>query len=365
MCMLCSISFHRASHGQAIRLPEQVSILGRTAQPQFQSFAHSPVSWPKRSRTGHNQTGITRERKSKPESEEVPLPSFRLLLALEGVAVMQQALPKQRLSPAGTFQSRQGKHPLREPLSGLSRSVALISHDLRLPLTAILANAEFLAQSKLTVEEKDELYQEIRLAVDRMNEMVSSLVACAQNADTLQPARRSIVETVKRAIRMTSVRQEFRRISITHHHQGLTMGWFDSSRLERVVANLVLNACEAVSPESGQIVVSTAGNRACLQIEVWDNGPGIPAAIRPSVFQSFVSYGKTDGSGLGLAIARRIVEEHGGEIYFDGTCATGTLFKITIPFAAPQRPHPHIFASPIYAARARRDGAQCSLELTV
>ena len=132
------------------------------------------------------------------------------------------------------------------------------------------------------------------------------------------------------------------------------MGWFDSSRFERVVTNLVLNACEAVSPESGQIVVSTAGNRACLQIEVWDNGPGIPAAIRQSVFQPFVSYGKTEGRGLGLTIAKKIVEEHDGEICFDVTCATGTLFKIRIPFAAPQRPHPHISASPIYTARPVR-----------
>jgi signal transduction histidine kinase len=279
--------------------------------------------------------------------------------------MMQQALPKQRLSAVGTFQSRQGKRPSWEPPSGLSRSVALISHDLRLPLTAILANAEFLAQSKLTVEEKDELYQDIRLAVDRMNEMVSLLVACAQDADTLRPARRNIVETVRRAIRMTSVRQELRRICITHHHQGLSMGWFDSSRFERVVANLVLNACEAVSPESGQIVVSTAGNRARLQIGVWDNGPGIPAAIRQSVFQPFVSFGKANGSGLGLAIAKKIVEEHGGEIYFDGTCATGTLFKIAIPFAAPQGSHPHISARPICAARASKDCAQGSLELMV
>jgi len=261
--------------------------------------------------------------------------------------MMEQALPKERLSPAGTFQSGQVKHPFREPLSAFSRSVALISHDLRLPLAAILANAEFLAQSKLSEEERDELYQEIRLAVDRMNEMVSSLVACAQDPDTLRPARRNIVETVGRAIRMMSVRQEFRRISITHHHQGLAMGWFDSSTFERVVANLVLNACEAVSPESGQIVVTTAGSRARLQIGVWDNGPGIPAAIRQSVFQPFVTYGKTNGSGLGLAIAKKIVEEHGGNIYFDGTCPKGTQFNITIPFAGPHGPHPHISAGPI------------------
>ncbi len=165
--------------------------------------------------------------------------------------------------------------------------------------------------------------------------LVSSFLECSKGRDTFRPAARNIVDTVERAIRMTSVRQEFRRITIKHHHKGLAVGWFDSNRLERVVANLVLNACEAVSPDSGQIVITTTGNQACLQIGVWDNGPGIPPAIQDSVFQPFVSYGKAEGSGLGLAIAKKIVEDHGGEIYLDGRSETGTLFKITIPFAIP------------------------------
>jgi signal transduction histidine kinase len=110
------------------------------------------------------------------------------------------------------------------------------------------------------------------------------------------------------------------------------MGWFDSNRLERAVANLVLNACEAVSADLGLIVITTTGNQACLQIGVWDNGPGIPPEIEDSVFQPFVSYGKSEGSGLGLAIVKKIVEDHAGEIYLDGGSETGTLFKITIPF---------------------------------
>jgi hypothetical protein len=72
-----------------------------------------------------------------------------------------------------------------------------------------------------------------------------------------------------------------------------------------------------------------------LQIGVWDNGPGIPSAIQDSVFEPFVSYGKAEGSGLGLAIAKKIVEDHGGEIHLDGRNQTGTLFKIKIPFAIP------------------------------
>src|SRR6202034_4282851 len=100
--------------------------------------------------------------------------------------------------------------------------------------------------------------------------------------------------------------------------------------LERAVANLVLNACEAVDPGSGQIVITTTGNKDTLLIDIWDNGPGIPATIRDSVFQPFVSYGKAAGNGLGLAIAKKIVEDHSGKIYLDKTIKSGTLITISI-----------------------------------
>ncbi|MFY9937677.1 MAG: HAMP domain-containing sensor histidine kinase [Silvibacterium sp.] len=145
---------------------------------------------------------------------------------------------------------------------------------------------------------------------------------------------------------MTSVKQEFRRITIEHHHKGLAVGWFDSNLLERVVDNLLLNACEAVSPDSGRVEITTTGNRSCLQIGVWDNGPGIPPTIQESVFQPFVSYGKAEGSGLGLAIAKKIVEDHGGGIYLDGRSGTGTLFKMTIPFAIPPGSNPASVSRP-------------------
>jgi signal transduction histidine kinase len=119
-----------------------------------------------------------------------------------------------------------------------------------------------------------------------------------------------------------------------------------------LVANLVLNACEAVSPDSGQIVITTTGDRTHLQIGVWDNGPGISPTIRDSAFEPFVTYGKAEGSGLGLAIAKKIVEDHGGEIYLDGGSETGTLFKITIPFAIAEGAL--ISVGPIHAKRKSR-----------
>jgi signal transduction histidine kinase len=228
------------------------------------------------------------------------------------------------------------RRSLLEPPSTLSRMVALISHDLRHPLSAILANAEFLSWADISEAQRNDFYQEIRSAVAGMNELLTSLLECSTGRDTLRPAIRNIVETINRLIRMTSVRPEFRRITIKHHHEGIAVGWFDDNCLERVITNLVLNACEAVSPDSGQIVITTTGDRAWLQIGVWDNGPGIPPAIQRSAFEPFVSYGKAGGSGLGLAIAKKIVENHGGEIYLDERNKTGTLFRIKIPFGIPE-----------------------------
>jgi signal transduction histidine kinase len=199
--------------------------------------------------------------------------------------------------------------------------------------------------------ERAEIYGEIQGSIDRMNELISSLLEYSKSPDSLRPAVRNIVDVVMRAIRMTNVKPEFRRITIEHHHNGLASGWFDSSLLERAVANLVQNACEAVSPDSGQIVITTTGDPSRLQIGVWDNGPGIPAMIQEFVFQPFVSYGKSEGSGLGLAIAKKIVEDHGGEIRLDGSGGPGTLFRITIPYAIPDENRPHMPAGPIRSRR--------------
>jgi signal transduction histidine kinase len=265
--------------------------------------------------------------------------------------MLEQAVSRERLLPAGSLWSVQGDIPIPEPQSDVTRMVALICHDLRLPLTAILANAEFLTQSDISETERDEFYQEIRWSIERMNSLVTSLFEYSKDRDTFRPAVRNIVDTVERAIRLTRVRQEFRHITIKHHHRGSAVGWFDSNRLEQVISNLILNACEAVSPDSGLVVIATSRNQAYLQIGVWDNGPGIPPEIRESVFEPFVSYGKVDGSGLGLAIVREIVEDHGGKIYVDGRSGTGTLFKITIPFAIPLGAIPHTSAVPIHPSR--------------
>jgi signal transduction histidine kinase len=87
-------------------------------------------------------------------------------------------------------------------------------------------------------------------------------------------------------------------------------------------------------PRLGTIVIATTGRKDTVEIDISDDGPGIPAMVQDSVFRPFVTYGKAEGNGLGPAIARKIVEDHGGMIRLDERCETGTSFKITIPFAS-------------------------------
>lgn len=129
--------------------------------------------------------------------------------------MLEQIVCREQILPAGPLRSIQSGFPIPVPLSAISRMVSLICPDLRLPLTAILANAEFLTQSDISEMERNEFYQEIRWAIDRMNELVTSLFEYSKDGASHRPAAQNIVDTVERMIRMTSVRQEFRRVTIS------------------------------------------------------------------------------------------------------------------------------------------------------
>src|ERR1700683_1432958 len=92
-----------------------------------------------------------------------------------------------RIFSVGSLWSVQENTPFPDPHYAVSRKVALICHDLRLPLTAILANAEFLTQSDISEAERNEFYQEIRCSIERMNELLTSLSECSKGRDSLRP----------------------------------------------------------------------------------------------------------------------------------------------------------------------------------
>ena len=208
---------------------------------------------------------------------------------------------------------------------------ASISHDLRHPLTTVLAYAEFQAESSLDEKQRKDLYGEIRIAVSRMTELIASLLEFSKTQRALNLIYGDVTETLGHTVSTLQLHREFKGIEITLVHEGSTEGWFDFKKLDRAFHNLLQNACEAAPANSGKIRVEARGVNNHIEISVQDNGHGIPEAIREEVFQPFVTSGKDEGTGLGLAVVQKIVRDHGGEVKIETTGPDGTTFKIILP----------------------------------
>jgi signal transduction histidine kinase len=218
-----------------------------------------------------------------------------------------------------------------ERLATIGRMASSISHDLRHSLAAVVANAEFLCESNLTPGQREDLYAEIRIAVNQMTELIESLLEFSRTRESLRPSYGDVRSAVDRAVQGVKAHPEFQRIRIRISCEGSTEGWFDFRKLERALLNLLLNACEVVPAQSGKIDVGLRRQGENLEIQIADNGPGIAEAIRDRLFDPFVSHGKENGTGMGLTVVQKILQDHGGDVAVERTSATGTTFRLKIP----------------------------------
>src|ERR1039457_5075094 len=220
-----------------------------------------------------------------------------------------------------------------ERLATIGRMASSISHDLRHSLAAMMANAEFLCESKLTAAEREDLYAEIRVAVDQMTDLIDSLLEFSRTRESLRPSYGDVRSAVDRAVQGVKAHPEFQRLLIRIASEGLTEGWFDFKKLERSLLNLLLNACEAVAPESGKIEIGLRRVGEKLEIRIEDNGSGIAESVREKVFDPFVSHGKENGTGMGLTVVQKILQDHGGDVVVEQTSSSGTTFRISVPLS--------------------------------
>jgi len=220
-----------------------------------------------------------------------------------------------------------------ERLATIGRMASSISHDLRHSLAAIVANAEFLCESNLTSVQREELYGEVRIAVNQMTELIESLLEFSRTRESLRPSYGTVQDTIERAIQSVRSHPEYHSVRIDVSADGPSEGWFDAKKLERAFQNLLLNACEAVPREAGRIEVKLHRSEDQLEILLEDNGSGIAEAIRDKLFEPFVSHGKENGTGMGLTVVQKIIQDHGGDVTIERTSSTGTIFRVTLPLS--------------------------------
>jgi signal transduction histidine kinase len=247
-----------------------------------------------------------------------------------------------------------------ERLATIGRMASSISHDLRHSLAAIVANAEFLCESDLSRDQREDLYQEVRAAVNRMTELIDSLLEFSRTRASLRPTYGSLLKTLEGATHTVKSSPDFHETRIDIHQAGSVEGWFDHRKLERAFFNLLLNACESLPAGSGRVEVELCGTGSGVEIRISDSGRGVPNSIRDTLFEPFISQGKENGTGLGLTVVQKIIQDHGGEVVVERTSPEGTVFRITLPHPAPSARTSDGGASeePAPAAEARIDSTK-------
>lgn len=204
-----------------------------------------------------------------------------------------------------------------------------ISHDLRTPLTSIIALGSALGSETLTAEERAELSEGIVGEGRRLSRLVENLLDMSRlEAGKAEPHRGPVdLAEVLEAAQQGQGKSESIRLALDAE---LPMVNADAAQLERVFANLLENAVRYGNGRPVQVRSRVVGGN--IVVRVVDQGPGIPEGEWKQLFEPFQHGNAANaGSGLGLAIAKGFVEANGGEIAVESLPGQGTSFVVTLP----------------------------------
>ena len=221
-----------------------------------------------------------------------------------------------------------------------------IAHEIKNPLTPIQLSAQRLKRKYLSeVRTQPDVFEDctdiIVRQVGDIRQMIDAFSSFARMpAPVLE--RVDLVDVVQRAVvlhRLASpeITFEIIRPNIDIHLD------CDARQIGRALTNVLKNSIEAIESRppdakpAGRIVIRVRKEGGQWRVEVEDNGPGLPDALRGRLTEPYVTH-RTDGTGLGLAIVRRIMEDHGGHLVLENAVAGGA--RATLVFAATGTEHP-------------------------
>lgn len=218
--------------------------------------------------------------------------------------------------------------------------LAALSHDLRTPLTVLFGQAEILTLDLASEGSKHAPQaSEIRQHVLNTTRLVNNLLDMARlqsGGFSLRKEWLTLEEVVGSALKMLEPGLGGQHIALSLP-EPLMLIQVDGPLFERVLINLLENAVKYAGPRA-EIGLNAQQRNGRLDLEVWDNGRGIPAGQERQIFAKFARGNKESaipGVGLGLAICQAIVEVHGGEIFAVNRPEGGASFHVLLPLPPP------------------------------
>lgn len=242
-----------------------------------------------------------------------------------------------RVAAERALQEQRAQMAHADRLSTLGVMTATIAHEVRQPLSVILASAQaglrWLRRPEPDLPQVEQCLDMIILGGTKAEETVARLRQLAANrseARIRRPLRPLIQETADFLRPELASRQATLVLDIAEDLPAIEA---DDVQLRQVLINLLVNAAQAMADAqcwNRALKVRARAEDSIVQIEVEDTGPGIPAPDRERLFEGFYTT-KGSGLGLGLKICRQIVEDHGGTIDHVPRASGGSIFRIRLP----------------------------------
>lgn len=214
-----------------------------------------------------------------------------------------------------------------EKLAALGEMGASMAHEIRNPLGTITNSLGLLRDSRLSGEERTEIFDILEQEVNRLNHIVSDTLSFAHPR-----ARRRQPVALETLVRQTLARSHALQKNIeviVGFDPGLPVVLGDPDQLQQVVWNLADNAFAAMDWR-GRLIIRGFRERHSVVLCMEDSGPGIPEEIREHVLRPFFST-KPNGTGLGLPIVQRVVNDHEGTLEIDSHLGDGTRVTVRLP----------------------------------
>jgi signal transduction histidine kinase len=263
------------------------------------------------------------------EARLVSIIATRAALAVENHTYQRELIASERLAALGTM-------------------AGMLVHDLRGPMTLIRGWAETLLDGDVPPAEAAARGRYIVEAVDRLERMTTETLDFARGAERL--VLRAVPLGLFLAELAAGIEAELPGLVVERVFDvpGGRRGSLDVDKVRRAVSNVAANARDAMGGRgrlrlSARLLAGADGGGERLELELADEGPGVPPEIRERVFEPFVTLGKKRGTGLGLAVARRFVEDHGGSLELlppPEPPARGACFRFSLPLDRPARDRP-------------------------
>ena len=217
-----------------------------------------------------------------------------------------------------------------EHMATLGELAAGLAHEIRNPLAGIAGVIEIIGRDLPATSPARAVLKEVRLEVAQINRILTDLLETAR-PHRPQVRRSSLNTTVEHAVMLARQQVLSRPIKIElEKADDLPDVEHDSDQIHQVLLNLLLNATQAIEG-AGTVRVEIGSREATATVTVIDTGRGISAQHLPNIFRPFYTT-KGNGTGLGLSLARRIVEEHHGQIEVSSVVGKGSRFEVRLPF---------------------------------